>query len=76
MSNNQPEVVKFLWQNGFDINLVDVRGNSPLDIAKDNGLNDIINLFPKKDIDVIGNIVRKSTITFEEAFKGLHKDEK
>lgn len=76
MSNNQPEVVKFLWQNGFDINLVDVRGSSPLDIARDNGLIDIINLFPTKDIDVVGNIVGRSTMTFEESFKGLHKDEK
>ncbi|KAH1005955.1 hypothetical protein HUJ04_006850 [Dendroctonus ponderosae] len=42
VSNNQFEVVKFLYEDGFDITLTDVRGNSPVDIARDNGLDAII----------------------------------
>uniref|UniRef100_A0AAR5Q536 Ankyrin repeat, SAM and basic leucine zipper domain-containing protein 1 n=1 Tax=Dendroctonus ponderosae TaxID=77166 RepID=A0AAR5Q536_DENPD len=66
VSNNQFEVVKFLYEDGFDITLTDVRGNSPVDIARDNGLDAIIDLFPKRDIDLAETIESDCRKTFKE----------
>ncbi|XP_048524666.1 ankyrin repeat, SAM and basic leucine zipper domain-containing protein 1 isoform X2 [Dendroctonus ponderosae] len=71
VSNNQFEVVKFLYEDGFDITLTDVRGNSPVDIARDNGLDAIIDLFPKRDIDLAETIESDCRKTFKETFEAL-----
>ncbi|XP_066144033.1 ankyrin repeat, SAM and basic leucine zipper domain-containing protein 1 [Euwallacea fornicatus] len=76
VSNNQPEVVKFLYENGFSYNLLDVRGNTALDIAKDNCLDDIINIFPKKETDLVEEILSRCHLNFEKNFIGLKRGEK
>lgn len=76
MSNNQIEVVKFLYESGFDISLTDVRGNTAVDIARDNGLDAILDLFPKRDVDLAETIVSDCRKTFKETFEALEIDKK
>lgn len=76
ISYNQLEVVEYLMSEGFDINLIDVRGNRPLDIAKDYGFEDIINLFPKKESDLVMEIIELSRFEFEDHFSGLGNGKK
>ncbi|XP_066258574.1 ankyrin repeat, SAM and basic leucine zipper domain-containing protein 1-like [Euwallacea similis] len=76
VSNNQSEVVKFLYDNGFSYNLLDVRGNTALDIAKDNCLDDIVNIFPKKETDLVEEILSRCHLNFEKNFTGLKQGEK
>lgn len=76
MSNNQPETVKFLYENGFSVDLIDVRGNTALDIAKENGLDEIVSIFPKGGDDLVEEILmQQKHLTFEQNFAHLQKNE-
>lgn len=76
MSNNQPETVKFLYDNGFSVDLIDVRGNTALDIAKENGLDEIVSIFPKGGEDLVEEILmQQKQLTFEQNFAELKKNE-
>lgn len=76
MSNNQPETVKFLYEKGFSVDLIDVRGNTALDIAKENGLDEIVSIFPKGGDDLVEEILmQQKHLTFEQNFAHLQKNE-
>ncbi|CAG9766733.1 unnamed protein product [Ceutorhynchus assimilis] len=74
VSNNKPDIVNILWQNGFDINSPDIRGFTALDLAKENGLDEIVKIFPKKDTDRVVEILHNIHINFEQNF--LSSDQK
>lgn len=76
VSNNQPETVKFLYEKGFSVDLIDVRGNTALDIAKENGLDEIVSIFPKGGDDLVEEILmQQKHLTFEQNFAHLQKNE-
>ncbi|KAJ8945177.1 hypothetical protein NQ314_009309 [Rhamnusium bicolor] len=76
VNNNEIEVTKYLLEEGFDYTAVDVRSNTPLDIARNNDFFQIIELFPKEESDVLSSIIDSHSYTFEEIFSRLKKGEK
>ncbi|XP_050303429.1 ankyrin repeat, SAM and basic leucine zipper domain-containing protein 1-like [Anthonomus grandis grandis] len=75
VSNNQPAVVKYLISQDFDLHLRDIRGDTPLDIARSHGLEDVLSLFPKKEVDIVEEILLGASLDFEDHFRGLKKGE-
>ncbi|XP_030767407.1 ankyrin repeat, SAM and basic leucine zipper domain-containing protein 1 [Sitophilus oryzae] len=71
VSNNQPEVVEYLLDEGFETDLRDIRGHTPLEIARDNGLNDIMKLFPKKDLDLGEEFLDYGKVSYEDQLEDL-----
>ena len=45
--NSRPEIAKMLIKNGADVNVINKAGQSPLDLAKSHGYNEIIELLKK-----------------------------
>ncbi|KAL1490519.1 hypothetical protein ABEB36_013198 [Hypothenemus hampei] len=76
VSNNQVQVVQFLYENGFAIDVVDVRGNTAVDIAVQKGFDSIIEIFPKAESDLIEEILGNQNLSFEDIFKNLKKGER
>ncbi|KAJ8953016.1 hypothetical protein NQ318_015378 [Aromia moschata] len=64
------------WTEGFEYTTVDVRNNTPLDIAKNNDFHDIVDLFPKEESDILCSIIDSNTCSFEEIFSNLKPGEK
>ncbi|CAG9833964.1 unnamed protein product [Diabrotica balteata] len=69
VNGNSVDLVQFLLEEGFEYMVSDIRNNSPLDIAKNNGFTDIINLFPQETDYEILNIIDNNMLSFEEIFK-------
>ncbi|CAG9862166.1 unnamed protein product [Phyllotreta striolata] len=56
VSNNQVDVVEYLIEENLSCNTTDVRGNTPLDIAKTNGFKEIEELLSYDDIEEFYNV--------------------
>ncbi|KAJ8970952.1 hypothetical protein NQ317_014060 [Molorchus minor] len=76
VNNNSIEIVNYLLQEGFTYSSLDIRNNSPLDIAKNNDFHAIIDLFPKEEPDVISSIIDSCSYTFEQIFEKLKPGER
>lgn len=76
VNNNQPAVVKYLLEEGFEYTFNDIRNNTPLDIAKNNDFAEIVDLFPKEETDIISSIIDSHSYSFEDTFSSLKNGEK
>ncbi|KAJ8918142.1 hypothetical protein NQ315_011599 [Exocentrus adspersus] len=69
-------VVKYLLNEGFEYTKSDIRSYTPLDIAKHNDFQEIVELFPNEEGDYITNIIDTHSCNFEDTFAGLKKGQK
>ncbi|XP_028138661.1 ankyrin repeat, SAM and basic leucine zipper domain-containing protein 1 [Diabrotica virgifera virgifera] len=74
VNGNSVDMVEFLLEEGFEYMVSDIRNNTPLDIAKNNGFTDIINLFPQETDHEILNIIDSNMLSYEEIFSKLNNN--
>ncbi|KAK9874650.1 hypothetical protein WA026_005473 [Henosepilachna vigintioctopunctata] len=69
------EIVTYLVDKGLSFDKIDVRGNTPLDVAKYNDFDNIYNLFlPKEDNNAF--VLNLAHTDFESTFRDLQNNER
>lgn len=68
------EILQYFLDQGLPFDKADVRNNTPLDIARNNEFEDIVNLFT--DNDDMEEILDTPNCNFESMFLSLNNDEK
>lgn len=70
MNNNKAEIVQLLLENGFQERQRDVRGNSVVWYAIENGYEEMLPLFPSHKDDAQERFYRNEFSSFESCFEG------
>ncbi|CAH1115420.1 unnamed protein product [Psylliodes chrysocephalus] len=68
VNNNEVDVFKYLLEEDLEFTTPDVRGNTPLDIAKSNDFTEIVDLLSNEENDEIFHVMDANVLSFEEMF--------